>query len=158
MPVEIERKFLVAGDGWRGLAPGRHYRQGYLSTEAARTVRVRAVGDSGYLTIKGATVNATRVEYEYRIPVEDAHAMLEGLCERPLIEKTRYRIEHDGLVWEVDEFAGENEGLLMAEVELESEDQEIALPDWIGEEVTGDPRYYNANLIANPFSQWPEQP
>lgn len=158
MPVEIERKFLVAGDGWRGLAPGRHYRQGYLSTEAARTVRVRAVGDSGYLTIKGATVNATRVEYEYRIPVEDAHAMLEGLCERPLIEKTRYRIEHRGLVWEVDEFAGENAGLLLAEVELESEDQDIALPEWIGEEVTGDPRYYNANLIANPFSQWPEQP
>jgi len=158
MPVEIERKFLVAGDGWRGLAPGRYYRQGYLSTAAGRTVRVRAVGDSGYLTIKGATVNATRVEYEYRIPVEDAHAMLDGLCERPLIEKTRYRIEHRGLVWEVDEFAGENAGLLLAEVELESEDQDIALPEWIGEEVTGDPRYYKANLIANPFSQWPEQP
>ena len=155
MAVEIERKFLVQGDNWRGLAPGRHYRQGYLSTQAARTGRVRVVEDSGYLTIKGAITNATRTEFEYAIPVEDAHAMLDTLCERPLIEKTRYRIEHQGLVWEVDEFAGENAGLLLAEVELDAEDQAIALPDWIGEEVTGDPRYYNANLIANPFCQWP---
>lgn len=158
MPVEIERKFLVAGDGWRGLAPGSHYRQGYLSTVAARTVRVRVVGDTGYLTIKGKTVNASRLEYEYRIPVEDAHAMLDGLCEQPLIEKTRYRIEHSGLVWEVDEFAGENAGLLLAEVELNSEDQVISLPDWVGKEVTGEPRYYNANLIANPFSRWAAPP
>jgi CYTH domain-containing protein len=154
MAVEIERKFLLQGDGWRGLAPGKHYRQGYLSTVAARTVRVRVIEDSGYLTIKGATSNATRAEYEYVIPVEDAHAMLDTLCERPLIEKTRYRIEHQGMTWEVDEFAGENAGLLLAEVELDSEDQVIALPDWVGKEVTGEPRYYNANLIANPFSQW----
>ena len=155
MAVEIERKFLVQGDGWRGLAPGKHYRQGYLSTDADRTVRVRVIEDRGYLTIKGATVNATRAEYEYAIPVEDAHAMLDTLCERPLVEKTRYRIEHQGMVWEVDEFAGENAGLLLAEVELDSEDQVIALPDWAGEEVTGELRYYNSNLIANPFSQWP---
>lgn len=155
MTVEIERKFLLRGDGWRGLAPGRHYRQGYLSTEAERTVRVRVIEDRGYLTIKGKTVGATRAEYEYVIPVEDAHAMLDNLCKRPLIEKTRYRIEHRGMVWEVDEFAGENAGLLLAEVELESEDQAIDLPDWIGEEVTGEQRYYNANLIASPFSQWP---
>ena len=154
MAVEIERKFLLQGDGWRGLAPGKHYRQGYLSTVAARTVRVRVIEDSGYLTIKGATSNATRAEYEYVIPVEDAHAMLDTLCERPLIEKTRYRIEHQGMIWEVDEFAGENAGLLLAEVELDSADQVIALPDWVGKEVTGEPRYYNANLIANPFSQW----
>lgn len=154
MAVEIERKFLLQGDGWRGLAPGKHYRQGYLSTVAARTVRVRVIEDSGYLTIKGATSNATRAEYEYVIPVEDAHAMLDTLCERPLIEKTRYRIEYQGMIWEVDEFAGENAGLLLAEVELDSEDQVIALPDWVGKEVTGEPRYYNANLIANPFSQW----
>jgi len=155
MAVEIERKFLVQGDGWRGLVPGKHYRQGYLSTDADRTVRVRVIEDRGYLTIKGATVNATRAEYEYAIPVEDAHAMLDTLCERPLVEKTRYRIEHQGMVWEVDEFAGENAGLLLAEVELDSEDQVIALPDWAGEEVTGELRYYNSNLIANPFSQWP---
>lgn len=154
MAVEIERKFLLQGDGWRGLASGKHYRQGYLSTVAARTVRVRVIEDSGYLTIKGATSNATRAEYEYVIPVEDAHAMLDTLCERPLIEKTRYRIEHQGMIWEVDEFAGENAGLLLAEVELDSADQAIALPDWVGKEVTGEPRYYNANLIANPFSQW----
>jgi len=154
MAVEIERKFLLQGDGWRGLAPGKHYRQGYLSTVAARTVRVRVIEDSGYLTIKGATSNATRAEYEYVIPVEDAHAMLDTLCERPLIEKTRYRIEYQGMIWEVDEFAGENAGLLLAEVELDSADQVIALPDWVGKEVTGEPRYYNANLIANPFSQW----
>jgi CYTH domain-containing protein len=155
MSVEIERKFLVQGDSWRDLAPGKHYRQGYLSTVASRTVRVRVVEDKGYLTIKGATVNATRAEYEYAIPVQDAHAMLDTLCERPLIEKTRYRIEYQGLTWELDEFAGENAGLLLAEVELDSEDQVIALPDWVGEEVTGEPRYYNASLIANPFSQWP---
>ena len=158
MPVEIERKFLVQGDAWRCLAAGSYYRQGYLSTVAARTVRVRVVGDTGFLTIKGVTVNATRAEYEYVIPVQDAHAMLDGLCERPLIEKTRYRIEHQGLVWEVDEFTGENAGLLLAEVELDSADQAITLPDWVGQEVTGEPRYYNANLIANPFSQWPAQP
>jgi len=155
MPVEIERKFLLKNDDWRGLAPGRHYRQGYLSTVAARTVRVRVIEDSGYLTIKGATTNVTRAEYEYAIPVQDAHAILDTLCERPLIEKTRYRIEHQGMVWEVDEFAGENAGLLIAEVELDSEDQVITLPEWIGEEVTGEPRYFNANLIASPFSQWP---
>ena len=154
MAVEIERKFLLRGDGWRGLAPGKHYRQGYLSTVAARTVRVRVIEDRGYLTIKGATVSATRAEYEYVIPVEDAHAMLDNLCERPLIEKTRYRIEYQGMVWDVDEFAGENVGLLLAEVELNSEHQDIALPDWVGEEVTGDPRYYNSNLIANPYSKW----
>ena len=154
MAVEIERKFLLRGDGWRGLAPGKHYRQGYLSTVAARTVRVRVIEDRGYLTIKGATVSATRAEYEYVIPVEDAHAMLDNLCERPLIEKTRYRIEYQGMVWDVDEFAGENAGLLLAEVELNSEHQDIALPDWVGEEVTGDPRYYNSNLIANPYSKW----
>ena len=154
MAVEIERKFLLLGDGWRGLAPGKHYRQGYLSTVAARSVRVRVIEDRGYLTIKGATVSVTRAEYEYVIPVEDAHAMLDNLCERPLIEKTRYRIDYQGMVWEVDEFEGENEGLLLAEVELSSEDQVIALPDWVGEEVTGDPRFYNSNLIANPYSKW----
>jgi len=157
MPVEIERKFLVRGDGWRGVAPGRDYRQGYLCAVAARTVRVRVVGDTGYLTVKGATVNASRVEYEYVIPVADATDMLDNLCERPLIEKTRYRIEYQGMVWEVDEFAGENAGLLVAEVELEAEDQQIALPDWVGEEVTGQLRYYNASLIANPYSKWPER-
>lgn len=154
MPVEIERKFLVKGDRWRALKSGRRYRQGYLSTAPARIVRVRVAGDEGFLTIKGKTTGALRTEYEYRIPVGDAEAMLDKLCVRPLIDKTRYRIEHQGLIWELDEFEGENKGLLVAEVELDTENQSIELPDWVGEEVTGDPRYYNVNLIANPFSKW----
>jgi len=154
MAIEIERKFLVKDDSWRGLGKGSHYRQGYLSTDPDRTVRVRKVAGEGYLTVKGRTVNATRAEYEYVIPSQDADAMLDELCARPLIEKTRYRIEYQGLVWEIDEFDGENAGLVIAEVELASENQVVALPVWVGEEVTTDSRYYNANLIANPFSRW----
>ena len=154
MPQEIERKFLVRGNGWRDHGGGVAYRQGYLSTEAERTVRVRLIRDKGWLTIKGITVGATRAEYEYEIPADEAGEMLDNLCERPLIEKTRYRIEHQGLTWEVDEFDGDNAGLIIAEVELDEEHQAIVLPDWVGEEVTGDPRYYNANLIANPFTRW----
>ena len=154
MAQEIERKFLVAGDAWRDLAEGVVYRQGYLSTDSDRTVRVRTVGAKGTLTVKGITVGATRTEYEYEIPVADADAMLDALCIRPLIEKTRHKIPFDGLVWEVDVFAGDNVGLVVAEVELSHEDQEFELPDWIGEEVTHDPRYYNANLIAHPFNTW----
>jgi len=154
MAIEIERKFLVKGDDWRHTASGAHFRQGYLSTEHERSVRVRVIADIGYLTVKGATVGAARPEFEYVIPVDDAHAMLDRLCLRPLIEKTRYTLEYQGLVWEIDEFEGENTGLVVAEVELESEDQPISLPGWIGEEVTGDPRYYNANLVANPYLKW----
>jgi adenylate cyclase len=154
MPKEIERKFLVKGDAWRGKSVGKRYRQGYLSTVKERTVRVRTVDDKGFITVKGLSVGAARSEYEYEIPVADANEMLDRLCERPLIEKTRYRIPVAGLVWEVDEFAGENRGLIVAEVELEREDQQVALPDWIGREVTDDPRYFNANLVAHPFSRW----
>jgi CYTH domain-containing protein len=154
MGKEIERKFLVKDNSWRGQAPGKRYRQGYLSTVKERTVRVRIAGDEGFLTIKGITVGASRSEYEYEIPVADANEMLDKLCERPLIEKTRYRISHAGLVWEVDEFEGENRGLITAEVELKDEHQAVTLPDWIGQEVTGDPRYFNANLVAKPFTTW----
>lgn len=154
MAQEIERKFLVSSDAWRELASGTNYRQGYLSTVKERTVRVRTIDDKGYLTIKGITVGATRAEYEYEIPADEANELLDNLCERPLIEKTRYKISHGGLTWEVDEFAGNNQGLIVAEVELTAEDQEVALPDWAGEEVTGDPRYFNSNLIANPYSTW----
>jgi len=156
MSREIERKYRVMGDGWRDHGAGVPYRQGYLSTVAERTVRVRLIRDKGYLTIKGITVGATRAEYEYQIPADEASEMLDNLCERPLIEKTRYRVEHEGLTWEVDEFDGDNAGLIIAEVELDEEDQAIVLPDWIGEEVTADRRYYNANLIANPFTRWPK--
>ena len=154
MAKEIERKFLVAGEAWRALAPGTHYRQGYLSTVKERTVRVRTVGDQGYLTIKGISVGATRSEYEYEIPAAEAEEMLDELCKQPIIEKNRYEIPLEGVTWEVDEFFGVNEGLIVAEVELESEDQAFAKPEWIGEEVTDDPKYFNANLIARPFSTW----
>ena len=154
MPKEIERKFLLKNDSWRGQDTGKRYRQGYLSTVKERTVRVRTAADKGFVTIKGITVGASRSEYEYEIPVSDANEMLDRLCERPLIEKTRYRISHAGLVWEVDEFEGENRGLITAEVELKDVHQSVTPPDWIGKEVTGDPRYFNANLVAKPFTTW----
>ncbi len=154
MAKEIERKFLVKGDSWRGLGSGKRYRQGYLSTVKERTVRVRTAGEQGFITVKGISVGASRSEYEYEIPTADANEMLDRLCERPLVEKTRYRIPFGGLTWEVDEFGGDNRGLVTAEVELHSETQEVSLPDWIGQEVTGDPRYFNSNLVAHPFSKW----
>ncbi len=154
MATEIERKYLVVGDAWRALGHGTAYRQGYLSTVKERTVRVRTIGDKGFLTIKGITVGATRSEYEYKIPVADADEILDDLCEKPIIEKNRYKIPIGGVTWEVDEFFGVNDGLIVAEIELQSEDQSFQKPDWIGEEVTSDPRYFNANLIARPFSTW----
>ncbi len=117
-------------------------------------MRVRVVGTQGYLTIKGATAGISRAEFEYPIPVEDALELLSTLCEPPLIQKKRYKIEHAGLVWEVDEFEGENQGLIVAEVELRDVDQAIVLPDWIDREVSDDPHYFNANLAKHPFSQW----
>lgn len=154
MGIEIERKFLLKDDSWRALAKGTQYRQGYLNSEKERVVRVRTINGKGFLTIKGISTGATRVEYEYEIPDAEATAMLDGLCEKPLIEKNRYKIEFEGLVWEVDEFFGENQGLIVAEVELESEDQQFEKPGWAGEEVTGDPKYFNSNLIQNPYLKW----
>ncbi len=154
MGKEIERKFLVRDDSWRALAKGTRYRQGYLNSAKERTVRVRAAGEKAYLTIKGISVGASRAEYEYEIPLEDCQAMLEDLAEKPLIEKTRYKIPFGGLTWEVDEFLGENAGLIIAEVELATEGQAIEKPAWVGDEVTSDPRYFNANLIKHPFARW----
>ena len=154
MGVEIERKFLLKNDTWRSLAKGTKYRQGYLNSTKERTVRVRTIDDRGYITIKGLNKGATRVEYEYDIPESDASAMLDDLCERPIIEKNRYKIDFAGLIWEVDEFFGENRGLVVAEVELESEGQQFEKPDWIGDEVTGDPKYFNSNLVINPYIKW----
>ena len=152
MAKEIERKFLVKDDTWRN-AKGTRIRQGFLSRVKERTVRVRTKEDKGYLTIKGIAVGATRMEFEYEIPRKDAEILLD-ICEQPLIEKNRYTIEHAGFVWEVDEFFGENLGLIVAEVELASEDQAFTKPDWVGEEVTADPRYFNSNLIKNPYTSW----
>lgn len=153
MAIEIERKFLVRGDAWRDGASGTPFRQGYLATAGKSTVRIRIEGGRAKLTIKGQPRGATRTEYEYGIPLHDAEELLE-LCERPLIRKIRYRVPHAGLIWEVDEFEGQNEGLVLAEVELKDESQRVDLPDWVGREVTDDPRYYNASLVKRPFRKW----
>jgi adenylate cyclase len=154
MAREIERKFLVRDKRYRQLAKPVSCRQGYLSTAKERIVRVRIRGDKAYLTVKGATNGITRSEYEYEIPVAEAEQMLERLCEKPIIEKDRYEIECDGMVWQVDEFHGPNEGLVIAEVQLDREDHKITVPEWIGEEVSGESKYFNSNLVQNPYSNW----
>jgi adenylate cyclase len=154
MAEEIERKFLVSDNSWRRLGSGQRYRQGYLSTVKERTVRIRVAGDKGSITVKSINLGTTRSEYEYEIPLADANEMLDCLCERPLIEKIRYRIHLGDLTWEVDEFEGENHGLITAEIELRDENQAILLPAWIGREVTGDPRYFNSNPVVHRFSMW----
>ena len=156
MGKEIEKKFLIVSDDWRRLGKGEPYCQGYLNAEKGRTVRVRTINDRGILTIKGPSVGAARLEYEYDIPIEEAREMLAELCHKPLIEKTRYKIPFAGFTWEVDEFAGENKGLIFSEIELEYEGQKFEIPPWVGKEVTDDSRYYNANLINNPYSNWKE--
>ena len=155
MGVEIERKFLVVNDSWRESASaGLRFRQGYLSTNPSNSVRVRVCADEAWLNIKSATISVTRREYEYTIPPADAHAILEELCVKPLIEKTRYIVEHDGRTWEVDVFEGDNAGLIVAELELDSANEEFTLPAWAGEDVSGDVRYYNQRLVEYPYSSW----
>ncbi len=154
MGVEIERKFLLAGEGWRALGQPVLLRQGYLSSDPERVVRVRVEGERACMTIKGRSVGATRGEWEYPIPLADANELLEGLCQQPIVEKFRRQIEFAGKVWEVDEFLGVNQGLVLAEIELASEDQPFDKPEWIGEEVTHDKRYFNSNLVRHPFSSW----
>lgn len=153
MALEIEKKFLVKEYQWRN-GHAKMYRQGYLNSDKKRNVRIRVINDKGYLTVKGISQGAVREEYEYEIPRSDADAMLDRLCEKPLIEKKRYTIVYKGFVWEVDEFFGANLGLIVAELELQTEDQEFLKPEWIGKEVTGDPKYFNANLVHRPYSQW----
>ncbi len=153
MGKEIERKFLVQRELWRPSAVVHDVRQGYLSREPGRTVRVRRKDARGYLTIKGPTVGASRAEYEYEIPAADADALL-AMCPSPLIEKRRHVLVHEGKTWEVDEFWGDNAGLLLAEIELDREDERFALPPWAGQEVTTDARYFNASLAVHPFTRW----
>jgi CYTH domain-containing protein len=151
MPVEIERKFLVVGDEWRSLArSSQRFCQGYLSLGPGPTVRVRRAGPAAFVTVKGDGLIA-RPEFEYAIPVEDAEAMLTGLCHQPLVEKTRHEIWHAGLLWQVDEFGGANDGLVVAEVELAAVDQAVQLPGWVGREVTEDPGYRNSELSRRPM-------
>jgi adenylate cyclase len=154
MGIEIERKFLVVGDGWKQQGQGTLIRQGYICSDPGRIVRVRIDGALAMLTIKGKTEGISRGEWEYAIPLNDAEQLLLGLCEKPLIEKKRTRIPYVGFVWEVDEFFGDNAGLVVAEIELQSETQEFAKPDWLGAEVSHDRRYANANLFKHPFQRW----
>ena len=156
MAQEIERKFLVTNADWRQGAEGQLYRQGYIPTHSATTVRVRTVGDRGYLTLKGPTSGVSRQEFEYDIPLADAETMLADLCQPPLIEKWRYRVTVGEHLWEIDEFLGNNAGLVLAEVELESETEDVELPTWAGAEVSHDARYYNANLAKMPYQSWAE--
>ena len=155
MAQEIERKFLVKDDSWRGLAgTGKEYLQGYLSLDRERVVRVRMKDGRGVLTIKGERVGISASEYEYPIPAADAEEMLHKLCLRPLIQKVRFEVPFQGLTWEIDEFQGENRGLILAEVELDSEEQAVPLPPWVGLEVSHDKRYANASLVQSPFGTW----
>ena len=155
MAQEIERKFLVKDDSWRATAgAGKAYRQGYLSLDSQRVVRVRVREDQAFLTIKGERQGISAPEYEYPIPLQDAEEMLDRLCLHPLIEKRRFEVSFEGVLWEIDEFQGENRGLLVAEVELESAEQAVSLPPWAGLEVSHDRRYANASLVRAPFSTW----
>ena len=154
MAKEIERKFLVKNMDWKTNSQGIYYHQGYLNDEPERTVRVRIAGNKAFLTIKGISKGFSRDEFEYEIPLTDASEILNKLCFKPNIEKYRYRINYNNHQWEIDEFAGDNKGLIVAEIELQTEDEKFELPDWIGQEVTGDPRYYNSNLIKNPYLSW----
>lgn len=153
MGQEIERKFLVAGSGWNHGVTGKRMTQGYLSLDPDRTVRVRLAGDEAWITIKGRAQGLVRQEFEYAIPPDEARELLE-LCTGAVIDKTRYRVGHAGHVWEVDVFHGDNDGLVVAEIEMESEDVKVPLPEWVGQEVSDDPRYLNSHLVRKPFKEW----
>ena len=155
MGVEIERKYLIKKDKWNAslAKDGVQYRQGYILTDPSKTIRVRLAGEQGYLTIKGLTVGATRPEFEYEIPKQDAIALLDNFCPAT-INKVRYKIQFDSHLWEIDEFSGDNAGLIVAEIELASEDESFTLPDWIDKEVTAEDKYYNSNLSIHPYKDW----
>ena len=157
MPTEIERKFLLADDSWRESAhASARFRQGYLSTSGRSAIRVRVSPEKSRLTIKSSDSGMVRAEYEYDVPRAHAEEMLDTLCIGSIIEKTRHLIKHGRHTWEVDVFEGDNNGLILAEVELEDSDEVIEHPNWLGREVTGDVRYYNAYLAEHPYCQWPK--
>lgn len=157
MALEIERKFLVISDNWQRLGTPEVVRQGYLSRDIERTVRVRIKGDKAFLTIKGRNEGAVRTEFEYAIPTDEAAVLLDTLALKPLIEKTRTKVAYAGNIWEIDRFFGENEGLVLAEVELASENETVQLPSWIGQEVTHLTRYYNSALSERPYCKWTKE-
>ncbi len=155
MALEIEHKFLLKNDSWKQqVSRSVKYKQGYLSSTEKNSIRVRISDKQAWLNIKSATIGNHRLEYEYEIPLSDANEILEKLCHKPLIEKTRYFVVHDGHTWEIDVFEGDNEGLVVAEIELESLDESFTLPDWVDREVTDDLRYYNNSLSKNPYKNW----
>jgi len=155
MPIEIERKFLLANNNWREQVSSSHrIRQGYMGEIDKASVRIRVQGKKANINIKSATLSMRRMEYEYEIPLDEALEMLDQLCKQPQVDKTRYIVEQGKFKWEIDEFYAENEGLLVAEIELEDENEVFEKPQWLGEEVTEDPRYYNVNLIKHPYKNW----
>jgi len=154
MKIEIERKFLVSSDAWRTDQAGIRYRQGYLCTDPQRTVRVRVGGGTAILAVKGQGDGLSRPEFEFPIPADEAEQLLAACCLQPPVDKIRHQVDFAGLTWEIDEFLGANHGLILAEVELQRADQPVPLPPWIGAEVTGDPRYYNAYLARHPYAGW----
>lgn len=157
MAIEIEHKFLLANEDWRkNVSHSVKYRQGYLSSQATSSIRVRTSNDQAWLNIKSATIGTHRHEYEYEIPLIDANEILNTLCKKPLIEKTRHFITDNTHLWEIDVFEGENQGLIVAEIELEITGEDFSKPSWLGQEVTDDLRYYNNNLALHPYSEWRE--
>ena len=155
MATEIEHKFLVVSDDWRNqVTHSVPFRQGYLSNNPSASVRIRIAGDQANINVKGMTIGLQRPEYEYAIPLVDAHELLDQLCIKPMIEKTRHFVQYQGKTWEVDEFSGDNAGLIVAEVELESLDEDFSVPEWAGCDVSGLERYYNVALVAYPYSKW----
>jgi CYTH domain-containing protein len=154
MAKEIERKFIVKSTEYRDLAEPIAFKQGYISRVPGKIVRIRLAGQQGFVTIKGISTGCERDEFEYEIPPTDAQQILDKLCEKPLIEKTRRTITYDNKVWVVDEFKGENEGLVVAEIELLSSDEHFEKPLWLGCEVTSNPRYYNSHLVVHPYKDW----
>jgi adenylate cyclase len=155
MAIEIEHKFLLANDDWRkSIQKSVKYKQGYLSSQPTSSIRVRITDNQAWLNIKSATIGTQRLEFEYEIPLEDAREILRSLCAKPLIEKTRHFVPNDGNLWEIDEFEGDNDGLIIAEIELTEVGKTFTKPEWLGLEVTHELRYYNNNLVKNPYNKW----
>ncbi len=158
MAIEIERKFRILNDEWKSsIVKSTPFRQGYLGTDKLSSTRIRISNNSAFLNIKSATLGIFRNEYEYEIPLSDATEMLANLCHKPLIEKTRYYVEHTEHTWEIDVFEGDNKGLIVAEIELQNEAEIFAKPSWIGAEVSHDQRYYNVCLVSHPYKDWTDK-
>lgn len=155
MPIEIEHKFLLKNDDWKNhISKSAAYKQGYLISDKTRSVRIRTSDDSAWINIKSGTIGTHRSEYEYRIPYSEGLELLNNLCQKPLIEKTRFFVPYQQHLWEIDVFEGDNQGLIVAEIELSKIGESFSIPNWISTEVTDDLRYYNNNLCKNPFKDW----